>query len=139
MSKIKFENLFAADEKRGIRANVLYSKSRIGMIGVFYGYEGGGTYGDGYFWIDNTDDVSIGTDVADFPEEARATLNFLWNEKSKYEDHGSIEGAASKFAMSQKSKKNAVVSDDRWVFCSSGCSRRVIHLLSQEWSLSVRW
>lgn len=139
MKKLKFEHFFAADERRGIRANVLYSKSRIGMIGVFYGYEGGGTYSDGYFWIDNTDDVIIENDITKYPKEVRETLTYLWNEKNKYEDHDPIEGAPSKFAMSQKSKKNAVTSDDRWVFCSSGCSRRVIHLLSQEWSLSVRW
>jgi hypothetical protein len=139
MRKLKFENFFAADKQWGIRANVLYSESRIGKIGVFYGYEGGGAYSDGYFWIDNTDDLSIANDIAEFPEEVRETLRLLWSEKSKYEDHDSIEGVPSEFAMAQKSKKNTVIAGDHWVFCSPGCSRRVINYLSQKWALSVRW
>jgi hypothetical protein len=139
MRKVKFEHFFAADERWGIRANVLYTESRIGKIGVYYGYEGGGAYSDGYFWIDNTDDLIIEFDPSEFPEEVRETLELLWIEKSKYEEHKIAEGSPSKLAMSQKKKKNTVTSDDRWVFCSSGCSRTVIHLLSQEWSLSVRW
>ncbi len=139
MRKLKFEHFFAADEQQGIRANVLYSESRIGKIGVFYGYEGGGAYSDGYFWIDNTDDLSIDHDPAEFPEEVRETLEILWTAKSKYEDHETNEGTPSQLAMSLKQKKNTVTSDDRWVYCSSGCSRAVIHLLSQEWVLSVHW
>ena len=139
MKKLKFEHFFAADERRGIRANVLYSESRIGKIGVFYGYEGGDAYSDGYFWIDNTDDLSIEHHPSEFPEEIREKLELLWAEKSKYENHETNEGMPSMLAMSQKKNKNTVTSEDRWVYCSSGCSRKVIHLLSKEWSLSVRW
>ena len=135
----KYEHFFAADSLRGIRSNVLYIKTRIGHIGVFYGYAGGGAYGDGYFWIDNTDSVMIEHDIDEFPDEVKSLLEFMWSEKSDYEDHSSVEGEPSSLALSLRANKNTVTSQDRWVYCTSGCSRSVIKVLSQEWSLSVHW
>lgn len=140
--KAVFEHLFAVDDDRRIRANVVYRKIKNDFIGSFYGYEGGGAYADGLFWIDKDGQLLLDWDENEFPEKFHKALDELTdirNGYGGYDPETEEEGFPSKEGYQLGHTDNAQDYDEHWEYRSDGFDDNIIKLISASWGLSMRW
>lgn len=138
--KDQYEHLLAVDEYRGIGANIVYQKVGYNFIGTYYGYEGGGCYSDGFFWINDDEGVLCDWDTSEFPEEFRTALEKLAEIRHGFEsDEEDEEGAPSQKGLELRQSKNTNEHEHHWEYWSDNCDLFVIALLSSQWGLSMHW
>ena len=142
MIKAAYEHLFAADENRGIRANVVYKKVGKDYIGAYFGYEGGGSYSDGMFLIDNKWNVEIGWDTSDFPDKFSADFDALQDIRSRfegYDEEADEEGMPSEVGEALREHVNADEYENCWEYRSDDFEDKVITAISSQWGLAMKW
>jgi hypothetical protein len=135
---IKYQHLLAVDDKKGIRANVVYIKIDYNFIGAYFGYEGGGAYSDGFFWINEDEEVFVDWDTSELPEQYREKLEGLAEIRHIFESDEE-EGDLSEKGLELKLSVTTNEYENHWEYWSDGCDIFVISLLSNNWGISMRW
>ncbi len=137
--KINYEHLLAfSEESRGVRANLVYSTIDSDIVGSFFGYEGGGAYADGLFWINNNWDLNLGWDTFDFPEKFHKILDQLTDIRLSFES-SEEDGELSKKGYELAKSDNTNEYENSWEYWSNNFDTDVIHTVSASWGLSTRW
>lgn len=136
--KITYEHLFAVSDEGNIRANVIYQKIGNNFIGSYFGYEGGGSYSDGLFWINEDEEIVCDWDTSEFPEEFKNALESLAQIRRSFESDDE-EGWPSEKAIELRESDNTNEYEYQWEYWSDNCDLFVIVLLSSQWGVSIRW
>jgi hypothetical protein len=140
--KAQFEHLFAVDEDHGIRANLVYLKIEDEIIGCFFGYEGGGSYSDGSFWINKDWELFLKSDASEFPEHLSGAFEDLIAVRDSfggYDPETLEEGWPSDAGWKLAESDNVEEYDEHWEYRSDNFDEDVINLVSGDWGLSMRW
>ena len=142
VKQIQIQNLFSVDDQDQILVNLVYQKINNDFIGCYFGYEGGGAFSDGLFWIDENKIFVHEWNVIEFPENFQKILNELIVIRDEFggfglqdEDIGVPSPKGWKFADSDTVEEY----DEHWEYRSDQFEEDVINLVSQNWSLSMRW
>lgn len=142
MAKATYGHLFAVDENRGIRANVIYKIIGKEYIGSYFGYEGGGCYSDGMFVIDSKGNVERGWDTGDFSKKYEKDLHELQQIRMQYEgydEEDDIEGIPSEKGEDLYGLDNTVDHGNYWEYRSDDFEDKIITTISGHWGLSMKW
>lgn len=139
MSLTGVQRVFAVDEHERVRANIAYVKTDKGIFGAYYGYSGGGTYEDGYFYITPDDEVTTGSDIDLLPIYAVKICNQLSSYVQDLLDHDENEGGISELGAELKSKGVVQFSESGWEHRSSRVTQKVLRMISSSWQLSYSW
>lgn len=136
---INYEHLLAySDEHRGIRANLVYACIDSDIVGAYFGYEGGGAYADGYFWIDESWNLNTGWDTFDFPKKFHKVLDQLTDIRRSFESDEE-DGVLSDKGSKLEKNKNTINYDTQWEYWSDNFDTDVIYLVSDSWGVSTKW
>ena len=133
-----YEQLLAVSDQGGIKANVVYQKVGYNFIGSYFGYEGGGCYSDGFFWINEDEEIVCDWDTYEFPEEFRDALEKLAEIRHSFESDEE-EGDPSDKGLELRESDNTNEYEHQWEYWSDNCDLFVIVLLSSQWGVSIRW
>ena len=139
MSLTGVQRVFAVDEHDRVKANVAYLKTDKGIYGSYYGYSGGGSFDDGYFFITPKDKVTASSDLEDLPKHASKICEELTWIRGELTDHDEHEGGISEMGAKLKNKGNVYHSGGGWEHRSSRVTQKVLRLASSHWSLSFHW
>lgn len=138
----KYQNLYSVDDQHRILVNLVYQEINNEFIGCYFGYEGGGSFSDGLFWVDKNDNFFHEWNVIEFPEEFQKILNELILIRDEFggfgsqdEDYGVPSAKGWQFADSDTVEEY----EEHWEYRSDQFKEAVIKLVSQNWSLSMRW
>ncbi len=132
-----YEHLLAVDENRGIRANVIYTNMDDNFIGTFFGYEGGGAYAEGYFWLDPSENIIIDWDTSEIPRKFHKIIEALVDIRLSFESVDE-EGELSE-KINELNGENIREYDNSWEYWSENCNEHIISVLSNQWGLSIKW
>ncbi len=133
------QRVFAVDDNDRVRANIAYAKTDQGVFGAYYGYAGGGTYGDGYFFINPKDKVTAGSDLDELPQHAIKICEQMSSYVQELLDHQEYEGGISDEGRALRHKGNVHITTTGWEHRSRRVTQKILKLVSSNWGLSYSW
>ena len=128
-----FFRICVLDSSRSLKANIAYTEVDDVVVGSYYGYAGGGTFDQKYFFIGATLAL-VSDDMSDFPSAALSVADQISLDRfrAQYEqdfDTGEVSGSAQEFLADAKWTGDALIK------VSEGASVDVLRRLQNSWNL----
>lgn len=140
-----YDHVIAYDKNRGILANLVYRYTEKGIIGSYFGYEGGGAYLYYFFFIPDEGDDFIVDDSPDylFPQDIVEELIELSEVRTSFEkeehDCPTEDGQLSEKGKVLEFDKLTSKTKTGWEYWSPESDYDLVCFLSSKWQLSIKW
>ena len=140
-----YDHMIAYSEIKGIQANLVYRYIDAGIVGTYFGYEGGGAYLYYFFFIPDEGNDYIVDDSPDylFSDDIKEELLELAEIRASFEaeedGYPTEDGELSENGKALKFNKGSRITDSGWEYWSPESDHDLVCYLSSKWSLSIKW